>query len=277
MGRDARALRDDAEAVASRFGQRFAAGAALARDRELADALAVEARPIAEALLEASATTVDPRAPELREALALTSLLGRRAAALGATPTAALAIAPCLIAASEREDLDALIEPLRAVCLEGYVAAREDALREDGARRAADAISVVTLAPGCVAVLVSGDQDADEIERVFEELGRRLLDGGARACLVSCAGLREPDRERARQLFAVHATCTMLGVECTYAGVPDGWREAAREAGLDLSYVRFEPDFASGMRAALFACGLELRARAGIGDVLRRFVAPRRR
>ncbi len=248
-------------------------------DRALAAPLAEEATPVAEALVEglSAVEMPSPGAPELRETSTLASLLGRRAAVLGASPTAASMIAPCLIEATEREGLEGLVEPLRAVCLEGFVAAREELLDEAGAGRAGGAVPVVELAPRCWAVLFRGDQEAEELERIVDELGRRLLDSDARACLVHAGGLREPDRERARQLFAVHATCAMLGVECVFAEVAEPWRDAARDAGLDLEPVRIEPDFASGMRAALFLAGFELRARAGIGDVLRRMVTPRRR
>ncbi len=273
---EAEAAVEAAERIASRFGERFAEHVSLRRDRALAAELAIEARPVAEALVTGvrGASRVDPEDGALREAVALASLLGRRAAVLGATPSAAVLIVPCLVEAAASEDARAraLLEPLRAVCMEGYVAAREEALDARSARRAAEAIGVVEAAPGCVCVVVAGAQDAGELERAVDELGRDLLDRDARACVVDAGGLAAPDPEVARQLFALHVTCSMLGVRCIFARVSEGWRSAAREAGLDLSEVSFAPDFASGLREALAAVGVELRARAGLGDVLRRMV-----
>lgn len=277
MDRRAEALGEAAGRAATRFGERFAARVALARDRERADALAIEARPVAEALLEglSSAERVDAEANELREAIALASLLGRKAGDLDLTPTGALEVAPALVAAVAGEghaEASELEPTLRAVCLEGYVAAREERLEERAARRAAEAIPVVELVPRCIVVLPSGLQSAEELERLADDVGRRLLDRDARACLVHAAGLREPDRERASQLFALQATCRMLGVRCVFSGVGPAWREAAEEAHLDLTDLHLAPTLSAGLGAALEACGYELRERPALGGVLRRLV-----
>lgn len=281
MVREGVRIREAAGRVVERFRERFPALVALARDRALAEPLAIETRPVAEALLEglAGAGGVDPQRGELRETLALASLLGRRAAVLGATPSAALAIVPALTDAASPEDARAaeLVEPLRAVCLEGYVAAHDEAWEERADRRAAGAIPILEPAAGCVVVAPAGVQDADRLEEVLEELGRRLLDRDARACVVDASGLREPDPERARRLFGIEATCRMLGVACIFAGVSAPWARAASEAGLDLAELRTAPDFAAGLAAALDACGLEVRPRAGLSEVFRRMVARRGR
>ena len=69
----------------------------------------------------------------------------------------------------------------------------------------------------------------------------------------------------------------MLGVVCVFAGVGGAWTSAAGEAGLDLQHLRFADDFAAALRIGLDACGLELRPRAGLGEVLRRIVSLRGR
>ena len=281
MSREGRALAESAESVAERARAIFTERVALERDLALAGPLAIEARPVAEALLEGLShlVRVDARAAELREAIALASLLGRRASVLGATPSAALVLAPALLEAAAHEDPRApeLADTLRAVCMEGYVAACEEAAEERAARRAADAIAIVEPAPGCVIVAPAGLQDAEQLERVLDELGRRLLERDARACVVDASRLAEPDPERARRLFAIDATCKMLGVVCVFAGVGGAWTSAAREAGLDLQHLRFVDDFAAALRVGLDACGLELRPRAGLGEVLRRIVSLRGR
>lgn len=265
-----------AERIAQRFGERFAEALALSRDRAVAPELAIEARPVAEALVDGvrTASRIDADDGALREAVALASLLGRRAAVLGATPTAALGIVPCLIDATAELEPRArgLTEPLRAVCMEGYVAAREEALDARAARRAAEAIGVVEPARGCVLVIVAGVQDADELELAFDDIGRRLLDRDTRACVVDVGGLKSPEPESARQLFALHATCTMLGARCIFTRVSDAWQRAARDAGLDMKHVQIEPELATGLREALAVVGVGLKPRAGLGDVLRRIV-----
>lgn len=265
-----------AERVSARFGEGFAARVSLARDRALAEPLAIEIRPVAEALLEglAGVDRVEPSRGELREALAMASLLGRRAATLGATPTGALAIVPLLLEAASEEDPRAieLMEALRAVCMEGYVATREESVEERAARRVADAIPMLEAAPGCFVIAPAGVQDADQLERVMDDAGRRLLERDARACVIDASGLREPDPERARRLFAIEESCRMLGVTCIFAGVDAPWLRAARDAGLDVGLVRIAPDFATALALAFEACGLETRPKASLSAVLRRFV-----
>lgn len=273
------ALSEAAARVAGRFAGALRERVALTRDRDLADTLASEVLPVAEALLDGlgAASRVDRDAPELREALALTSLLGRRAALLGVTPTGALAIVPALIAAlsGETDRGAALSQALIEVCIEGYVAERDEQAAERAAARAAKAIPVVEVAPGCVVVIAAGLQDAGELERVIDDVGRVLLERGARACVMDAGALEAPDPERARYLFAIHATCMMLGVECVFSRVSDAWIAAGRDAGLRTEELRVEPQLTEALRIALAACDLELRRRAGLGDVLRRMVKRR--
>ncbi len=265
-----------ADQAVVRFAESFRALVRLERDLALAEPLSLEAHPVIEALLEglSAAGRPDVDALAMREALTLIRLLGRRAAVLDATSAAALALGPSLVRAVG-EGCRELEDELRAIALEGYVSGREERLDETAARRLADAIPVVEAAPGCVLVLPGGAQGDAQLERVLEDVGRRLLDRGARACVVHL-GQAVPDSERVRRVLALNATCQMLGTLCVLTDVGEGWRDMVREAGLSLEDVRVEPDFAAGLRVALDACGLELRHRARLGEVLRRIVAPRR-
>lgn len=270
-------LREAASRAADHFGEAFADATRLARDREAATELAIEARAVFESLLAGLAAAPDPRShrPELREALALVSLLGRRAGELGVTPSAALALAPAIVAAASAESdasLDPIAGPIAELTLEGFVMAREDRLREDGARALAGAIPIVEAAPGCVVMIAGGAQSAEELERVVEELGRRLLNRDAKACLVDASEL-PPSPELARPLFAAHVSARMLGTRCLFTGLDDArWASPAREAGLTLGELERVDRFAEGLRVALETCDLELRHRSGLGNVIRRLL-----
>jgi hypothetical protein len=259
------------ESAAERFAELFTQRVSLAGDRALAGDLAVEARPVFEALLvgAAGAARIDAREPELREAIALASLLGRRAAVLGATPSAAISIAPLLIEALGRADLEALRDTIAAVSIEGYCAERDDQAAALAHRRAADAMPIVELAPGVIAFFPAGVQEPDELERVIDDLGRRLLERDARACVVHLGGLREPDRDRAGRVLAVRSTCAMLGVECVISGLSEAWARAAREARVELEELTIEPDLSAALRRA----GIEPREKSGIGQLLKRWIS----
>jgi hypothetical protein len=271
-------LAEAADRAAARFGELLAASAAIEADRALASELAIEARPVAYALLEgiAGVDRIEPRAPELREAIALASLLGRRAAILGATPTAAVRIAEHLLAAIPEANAGSLLEALSGACIEGYVAAREDVAEERASARAAAAIPIVELAPGVFAIFPAGVQEPEQLERVMDELGRRMLERDARACVVHVAGVQELDRERAAQIFAAQSTCSMLGVYCVFSGIDHAWERAAREARIDLREVVVETDLHAALRGALARAGYELSTKAALGDVLKRWISPRR-
>lgn len=270
-------LADAASRAAERFGDAFAAATRLTRDREAARDLAIEARAVFESLLTGldACEGPHPTRPELREALALVSLLGRRAGDLEVTPSAALALAPALVSAAQAEvdaELSALATPIAELLLEGYVMAREDRLRERGARTLADAVPILEAAPGCLVFAPGGEQAPEELERVGEELGRRLLARDAKACLVDAAGLT-PSAGVARPLFAVHVTARMLGARCLFSGLDDArWAAPCREAGLTLAELERVERFADGLRIALETCDLELRHKSGLGNVLRRLL-----
>ncbi|MFK7987216.1 MAG: hypothetical protein AB8I08_14425 [Sandaracinaceae bacterium] len=242
---------------------------ALARDRARSEEVSREARPVAIALL-ALGDREEPGRFELREALALTSLLGRRVGTLEITPTATLSVLPALLASLE---LDAdLREQLEPVFIEGFVAGREERLSEEHAARLGDAIVYVALLPRLWSAFIGGAQEASVIEAALEGIGRKLLEHDAAALLVHVARLEAPSPETAAQVFTLDATCRMLGVRCIFAGVSDDLQRAAEERGLDLSLVEIEADPADAFQLALEACALSVRQGRGFGEALRRFV-----
>lgn len=269
---------DEEQRRAERFGRRFAALAATAADRASVEALRPEASTVIAAIVEAAGRgpLPDVEGPALREALTLASLLGRRAAYLAVTPVAALGIAPAIVEALRgTHDLTPIEPALTATVIDGYVRACEERERERGARRAADAIPFAKLAPRCFAFFVRGEHDPDELARRVDELGRALLEGDARACVVDLRGLAEPDRERFAQVFAVHSTCTMLGVRAIFVGLGEAWRDLAEEARVDLALMATAPTVADALAEAFRTCGLELRERRGLGGALRELLGRR--
>ncbi|MGE0787552.1 MAG: hypothetical protein AB7S26_17895 [Sandaracinaceae bacterium] len=261
MERDAIAAR--IEEAASRLDARWSDSLALSRDRDRSRELTREARPLLEALIEgiASCDEADAERPELRESLALASLLGRRAAALGATPTATSRLADALLAAVP--EAAPIAGPIREVMLEGFLAEREDDAEARGAARAAGAIALVEIASGCFLLPVAGDQDADRLEARLEEIGRALLERGAIALVVHVGGLGVADPERAARLFGVHETCAFLGVRCHFAEVGEPWLVAARERGLATDDLTIHARFADALDRALDEAGHALGPKRG--------------
>lgn len=258
-----------------RFCRSYVDRAPTGADRAAAEALRPEAETVIAAILEGVGDGPLPAldGPALREGLTLASLLGRRAALLDVTPAAAVGIAPALMdALDDANAREGLLDPLRATIVDGYVRAREERERDLGSRRAAEAAAFAEIAPGCFVVFLRGRQDPDALEARVEALGRALLDGDARACVVDLRGLAEPDRDLVAQIFAIQAACVMLGVRCHFVGFGEEWRRAADDARVDFSLVVMCPTVRAAVADALRVCRLELRPASRVGEALRRLL-----
>jgi len=257
------------------FRESYVAGCPFLQDRDLAPGLSEEARPVIEALAMGivDGPGGDPELTEHHEALAMVTLLGRRAGALGVTPTAAMAIAGAMGAGLARIGLtvsEKLGGALATLSVEGYVAGREDALREQ--HEAASVENVVTLAivPRVFALILCGDHEPEAIAEIVEGFGRRLLKGDAVAAIVDISGLTEATEEGAVEVFAAHSTARMLGVTCLFVGVSDSWLEAAKEKRVELDLVRIEETFEDALRAALPLSGWKLESTSWLPGPLKR-------
>lgn len=265
------------------FREAYVAGCPFLQDRDLAEALSVEASPVLEALAEGLGRELgrdrsgegagDPERNEHHEALAMVTLLGRRAGALGVTPTAALAISSAMVAGLrriERPVSTELSQALAILSVEGYVAGREDALRDSHAANAIETAAIITVVPRVLALVLSGEHDSDAIAEIVDRFGRRLLKVDAVAAIVDLSLLGEASDERAVEVFGAHATARMLGVTCFFVGAAEPWREAATRKRIDLDLVRFEPSFEAALRASLSLASLKLESTSWLPGPLKR-------
>jgi hypothetical protein len=269
-------------------------------DRAQAEELAREAVPVVDALVVGlrAAGGCGPESVALREALAMVGLLGRRAGELGLTPTAVLALPAALgagVAAARATALDAkggvasqavkrdmpdedglvegaLADAVRAVALEGYVAAREERLLEERAARAASAVDLLWIAPGCALLALCGHHSAEHLHGIVERAARALLVGGGRSLVVSLRGLGEASPTAAAEVFAIADLAAMLGVTTVFCDVDRSWLEAAAPH-VDVAMLRLAKDTAEAVAIALDAAGVRLRAKGLRGLLARRLRA----
>lgn len=244
-------------------------------DARLAADLADEVRPVIEALAFAvAAAGEDPTAIEFREGLAMGALLGRRAALQKATPSVALALVEGVagaLAAIGRDVPPRVVEALRSVIVEGFCAAIEEQVRDDAARRAAEALVPMRIAPHCWVMILAGDHAPERLGDAFDRAGRVLLDAGARSCLVHVAIPRPPSEELASEIFAFDATVRLVGAHCVFSGISAEWRAAAHPR-TDLTLLAIEESLEAGLRRALAAAGAEIRVTSPIVRRLRRLL-----
>jgi hypothetical protein len=256
----------DPEAVAEDALGRFrrTCVSALPLRAALAEELAVEARPTVSALLVATShgRVDDTESLEHHETLALLTLLGRKLALLGGTPTAALRLAPTLLRAVRDAGWalpPSLDEPLTTLAVEGYVRGREERIHGDAAKDAVDRIHTVALAEGCLAVFPKGSYEPDLLEAAMEELGRRMFRQEASVCLVVLDGVSNVTPAMARAVLSIDESARTLGATAIFAGMNTAFTEAADRAGLDRSHLHVAEDVTDGVRRALSIAGYALK------------------
>ncbi|WP_236605966.1 hypothetical protein [Sandaracinus amylolyticus] len=244
-------------------------------DARLIDDLALEARPVIEALEFAIGSAgADPRALEFREALALGALLGRRASLHRATPSVALVLVDALeaaLVAIDRAPAPAVIASLRSVIVEGYCAAIEERVQDDAATRAADALAPARIAPRCFALVVAGEHDPDRLSPALDRAARVLLDADALACLVHVAITLEPTEDLAATVLGFDAAARLIGVACVFSGIDERWLAVARPR-LDPAHLTIAPSLEEGLARALDAAGTELRESSALVRRFRRLL-----
>ena len=239
--------------------------APFAQDRLLADELMIESRPALSSLRRSFAAAnwaPDLGAIDHREGLALLSLLGRRAAGLGVTPTAAWALLRAVTSAilfeagDQRADLR---DGLDVVFLEGFMAGRDDRLLDASRVAAAGALATFEPWPRCLLLPLAGDHDADVLREVVEDFGRRLFKADARSCVVDLSQLRGPAPDRASEVFTADSAARMLGAHCYFVTGGTTWIEQARVARVPIELLRFAPTLTDALVQALADAGADLR------------------
>lgn len=252
-----------AEEVLERFEARYRQGVLFDVDRQLAADMRNEARPAVDALVHAltTGTTSDRISLGHHESLALVTLLARRAAVLGATPSGADRVVRALRQAFddiERPVPREAIDALSLASLEGYVRGRDELAREAAQEEAAQSLVTVPLAPGLLALRLYGFHESEQLDTVVEEFARELHRRGAEVAIVDCSGLLKPGRRRAAALLAVDESARMLGVRCVFAGVSTQWQGAFQEAGADPALLDISEKYEDGLRVALAHLGWSL-------------------
>jgi hypothetical protein len=265
---------EDPEALAERILARFESeGLALISLRpEIKAEVALEARPAIHALLFGLGTdrAGDASSLEHHESLAMVTLLGRALALLGATPTPVLRIVPALLAAFRAEGAEptsAFEDALQAVCLEGYVRGREEAIEKRVRRTHEQSVAPFTLVEGVVVLRLVGDLSADAIVTIIEELGRAMFRQDARACIVDLNPLAAPTPRRARAVLTAEELARTLGVRCIYSGLDARW--LAELGDVDVTELTLVPTFAEATTLALAAAGSRVARASRIPSALR--------
>lgn len=245
---------NDAQAAIERFVALLAAARPPTGGTDL-DAIEAEVAPILPVLVElpaADRAEADFASFEFRESFTLLTLLGRRLALLDLTPTAALQVADiALAAAGEGEPPDERFAVrARIAIVEGFVRGREERVAEIAERRAARPVRPLQVDDAIYALIITGVHDAEPLGEHVEALGRAMLDAGASVAIVDLSQLDEPNRDRARAIFAAEEITRMLGAACVFSGVGPRWRNAAEDAHIDLDELRLVRTFAEALDAA---------------------------
>jgi hypothetical protein len=250
------------EAILDAFREAYQAHVPFREDRALTDELCAEASPVLDAL--AQAVIGELTHEEAHEALALVSLLCRRAGLRGATPSAAQALLRALSKALSSAGF-ALAEPLAVrvemLGFEGYCGGRDERQVRESAALLRHSQVQCMLAPRCAVAFLSGSHEPDQLSLVLDELGKLALHHDALVCLVDVSRLQLEHEEVARALFDGLSTLASLGTTPMVF---------AARGQLDAHLEKFSPavpgmqcfgDFNEAITAALAEAGHELKPR----------------
>lgn len=260
MGDDAKDPSEAIELLVGAFESRWAQSVVLAADRALASELASEARPAIHALHFALTmeTTHDESSLDHHEGLAMVSLLGRRAALLGASPAALRRIVPGLKAIFP--ELPATYaEHLADSALEGYVRGKEEALMSQAADNAIKGLVLLEAVPRVWVFVLAGEHDPEALQARAEDVGRELFAREASACVIETSKLEAPTRSRAAAVLDVYESARLVGAYAVVTGASPGWR--ALFAELPVQEVELADTFHEGFERALGHAGSTLRPR----------------
>jgi len=244
------------------FCLRYERGARFREDRVLVGALACEAEPVLEALYVAFTPHEGPRA--VHESYALLSLLGRRAALLGATPGAAIAIVEAVCAALREVGaaLDpALVSELSVVVVEGYCLGRDERITRELRETSAQSQVAIELGRGCIAIFLGGLHAECDLAPELERHARELLRADAKSCLLDVSRLVRIDEELARALGRFCAIAGQLGVTTFVVGASAWLREQFAGWPLVRDAATFVDEYDRAQALALAAAGLHLKRR----------------
>ena len=253
-------------AMRASFRAYFARSVAFREDAALADALSAEAEPVLEALHVALA----PGGPSgaLHEPYALATLLARRAALLGATPSTVLTLAAALgagLADGGGVTPDAeLGRALSIVCIEGYCGARDERIECVLLAAAAQAQVAVPLGPRCLAIFLAGRHDERALGETLDGFARRLLHDEIVSCLLDVSRLAQldaPDEALARAVANFCALASTLGVSLTICGASAALRARFAQWLRGGAPPRYARDYADAQAHALAQAGLVVKPR----------------
>ncbi len=268
---------DQSEEELSEMLSRFASGmrrsSPFEGDRELLDPLGVEVQPVLEAVLASLAAdpTFSLGAAEHGETFALVTLLGRRAATLGISPTGASNLTGALLGAIRQggvlvpQEADA---SLSALAFEGYVAGRGDVAAAEARARVARAVAPVEVVSRLLLLPLAGDLDEEVLTEAIEEFGRALFKVDAVAAVVDLRRLEGPTASRALEVFAADRAARLLGARCWFVA-PERWLEVVDEARVERSMLSVATTLEEALTEALPLAGRALRPTSWIPGPLK--------
>ena len=252
--------RDPIATMRAQFGLWYERASRFREDRALAAELSIEAAPVLEALSVALAPREEPRS--LHEAYALLALLGRRAALLGATPGASVALVEAVCAAVREAGVT--IDPERAaelttVMVEGYCDGRDERITRELRQAAAASQVAHVLGPGCLGVFLGGLHAEPDLTPTLEQIARDLLRRDAKSCFLDVSRLSAIDEELARALARFCVQAASLGVATFVTGAPAWLQQQLAGWGVGAGATSFVDGAERAQALALAAAGLAVR------------------
>ncbi|MEM9863230.1 MAG: hypothetical protein AAF938_16665 [Myxococcota bacterium] len=250
------------ERALERFRERFDELVIFDSDRAIADELANEARPAIESLVMALSIgrADDVESLSHHEGVAMVTLLGRRAAILGVTPSGADRVMRALRRAFDDVELsvpESAIDALSLGSLEGFVRGYEERLRDAVETEVESQLVARALVPGVLYLPLHGPIGAEALGRAGESLGRAMHRADASAAIVDLNGLHPKERRIVAAVASADEGARMLGASLHFAGVNGEWANAFK--ALEPHVLRLHETLQAAFESALEDSGLVVK------------------
>jgi hypothetical protein len=190
---------------------------------------------------------------QFRECFTVLTLLGRRLALLDLTPTAAVQIVELALSAVDpggELSTGGFNQRARTAAVEGFVMGREEHVARIAEARASQPVRPLRVRDDTFALVMSGVHEPSALTEAVDALGRAMLDADASIGIIDLTQLGEPNRERARAIFAAEEVTRMLGAACIFSGVDPRWQAAAADARIHLDELSVVSTFAKALATA---------------------------
>lgn len=151
--------------------------------------------------------------------------------------------------------IERLLDRCVVVLAAGFVAAREDVIRQQGESLREVSTPVITLWDSVLLLPLVGIVDSVRAQQISERLLEAIGESEAEVTLIDVTGVPVMDTSVARHILKTVAAAEMLGTRVVLTGISPSTAQTIVKLGIDMAGVRTRGSLKAGMALALALTG----------------------